>query len=129
MTETKGPPKNKSHAGFLILLFLVGIALAGAIVFELGQRKTQDKALAATVGEDASRAPAVNVAHVHIAPAQSTVELPCQTVAMVETPIYARADGYIRQRPVDIGNRVKKDQLLFEIETPELDQQIEIGRA
>jgi RND family efflux transporter MFP subunit len=48
---------------------------------------------------------------------------------MVETPIYARADGYIRQRPVDIGNRVKKGQLLFEIETPELDQQIEQAKA
>ncbi len=127
--ETKAPPQKKSHAGFLILLFLVGAALAGAIVYELGQRKTQDKALAATVVEDATRAPVVNVAHTRLAPSQSTIELPCQTVARVETPIYARADGYILQRPVDIGNRVKKGQLLFEIESPELDQQIEQAKA
>jgi RND family efflux transporter MFP subunit len=127
--ETKAPLQKTSHAGFLILLFIAGVALAAAIVYELGQRKTQDKALAATVIEGANRAPVVNVAHTRLAPPQSTVELPCQTVAMQETPIYARADGYIRQRPVDIGNRVKKGDLLFEIETPELDQQIEQAKA
>ncbi|MBZ5602513.1 MAG: efflux RND transporter periplasmic adaptor subunit, partial [Acidobacteriia bacterium] len=127
--ESKAPPQKKSHAGFLILLFLVGVALAAAVVYELGQRKTQTNALAATVVSDATRAPVVNVGHVRAAPAQSTIELPCQTVAMVETPIYARADGYIRARPVDIGNRVKKGQLLFEIESPELDQQIEQAKA
>lgn len=127
--ETHAPPQKKSHAGFLLLMLLVGAGLAAAVMYELGQRKTQDKALAASIVEDAARAPVVNVGHVHAAPPQSTVELPCQTVAMVETPIYARADGYIRQRPVDIGDRVKKSQLLFEIETPELDQQIEQAKA
>ena len=127
--ETHAPPKKSSHAGFLMTLLFVGLALAAAIVYELGQRRTQDKALAATVVEDAAHAPVVNVGHVTAAPAESSVELPCQTVAMVETPIYARADGYIRQRPVDIGDRVKKGDLLFEIETPELDQQIDQARA
>ena len=127
--ETKAPPHKKSHAAFLVLLLLAGAGLAAAIVYELGQRKTQDKALAATVSEDGSRAPTVNVARTRLAPSQATIELPCQTVAMVETPIYARADGYILKRPVDIGNRVKKGQMLFEIESPELDQQIEQARA
>jgi len=126
--ETKAPPQKKSHAAFLILLLLVGVGLAGAIAYELGQRKTQDKALAATV-EDGAHAPTVNVGHTRLAPSQATIELPCQTVAMVETPIYARADGYIMKRPVDIGNRVKKGQMLFEIESPELDQQIEQAKA
>src|SRR4051794_16549115 len=114
--ETNAPPQKKSHAAFLILLLLVGLGLAGAIAYELGQRKTQDKALAATV-EGGAHAPTVNVAHTRLAPSQAIIELPCQTVAMVETPIYARADGYILHRPVDIGNRVKKGQMLFEIES------------
>jgi RND family efflux transporter MFP subunit len=122
-------PRKKSHAGFLILLFVIGAALAAGIVFELMQRKTQDKNLAATASEDATRAPSVNVGRVRIAPASSMIELPCQTLAMVETPIYARADGYIKQRPVDIGDRVKKGQLLFEIETPELESQVEQAKA
>jgi RND family efflux transporter MFP subunit len=120
---------KKSHLGFFIVLFLVGVGLAAGIVYELTQRGVRDKALAATSVEDAGRAPTVNVGRVRVAPTSSPVELPCQTVAMVETPIYARADGYLKQRPVDIGNRVKKGQLLIELETPELDQQIDQARA
>jgi RND family efflux transporter MFP subunit len=120
---------KKSHLGFFIVLFLVGVGLAAGIVYELTQRGVRDKAMAATSVEDAGRASTVNVGRVRVAPSSSPVELPCQTVAMVETPIYARADGYLKQRPVDIGNRVKKGQLLIELETPELDQQIDQARA
>ena len=127
--EHAAPPHKKSHAGFLVLLLVAGLALGAAVFYELGIRKTQDKALASTLTESATRAPVVNVGRVHLAPAQTTIEFPCQTVAMVETPVYARADGYIKARPVDIGNRVKKGDLLFEIETPELDQQIEQAQA
>jgi RND family efflux transporter MFP subunit len=123
------PPSKKSHAGFLVLLLVAGLALAAAVVYELGIRKTQDKALAFTLTESATRAPVVNVGRVRLAGAETAIEFPCQTVAMVETPVYARADGYITKRPVDIGNRVKKGDLLFEIETPELDQQIEQAQA
>ena len=50
-------------------------------------------------------------------------------MALVETPIYARIDGYIRQRSVEIGDRVTKGQLMMELDTPELDQQIVQARA
>ena len=92
-------------------------------------RRTGDRALASAIAQEASQPPLVNVGRVHLAPAQSTIELPCQTVPMLETPVYARADGYILRRPVDIGNRVKKGDLLFEIQTPELDQQVDQARA
>src|SRR5689334_15994022 len=93
------------------------------------QRQTHDRALAATSVEDSGRSPTVNVGRVRVAPPVSNVELPCQTVALIETPSYARADGYLKQRPVDIGNRVTKGQLLIEVETPELDQQIDQAKA
>lgn len=121
--------RKKSHAGFFVLLALLAIALSGAIVFELMLRRTQSKTLAATTLEDAGKPPVVNVGRVRLAPSTSTLELPCQTVARVETPIYARADGYLKRRPVDMGNRVKKGQLLMEIESPELDQQIAQAQA
>lgn len=123
------PPHKRSHAGFLILLFLAGVVLAASVLYELAQRKTRTGALVSTIAETAGQAPVVNVGRVHRAPAQSIIEFPCQTQAMVETPVYARADGYIKQRPRDIGDRVKKGDLLFEIETPELDQQIEQAKA
>lgn len=122
------PPK-KSHWGFLVLLLLVGAALAIGIYYELAQRKSTDRALAASTSDSEGRAPVVNVGRVHSAPARSGLELPGQTMAMAETPIYARADGYLKQRTVDIGDRVKRGQLLIELETPELDQQIDQAQA
>jgi RND family efflux transporter MFP subunit len=48
---------------------------------------------------------------------------------MTEAPILARADGYLKKRIVDIGDRVKAGQVLAEIDAPELDQQIRQGEA
>jgi RND family efflux transporter MFP subunit len=121
---------TKKHYGFLILLVLAGIALGTGIAYELSQRKAQEHALAASIGDPAgTSALSVNVAHVRFAPSEATVELPGQTVALVETPIYARTDGYISKRYVEIGDRVKKGQILLDLDTPDLDQQIEQARA
>jgi RND family efflux transporter MFP subunit len=57
------------------------------------------------------------------------VDLPADLVAMIESPIFARADGYLKARLVDYGWRVKSGQPMAEIETPELDQQISQARA
>ena len=48
---------------------------------------------------------------------------------MIESPIFSRADGYLKSRLVDIGFHVKTGQPMAEIETPELDQQIAQARA
>ena len=122
-------PHKKSHWGFFILLLVIGIALTAAIFYELSQRKSTNQALVSSVTANQDRAPVVNVGRVHTASSRTALELPGQTVAMAETPIYARADGYLKRRTVDIGDRVKKDQLLLELETPELDQQIDQARA
>lgn len=122
-------PHKKSHRGFFLLLLTAGAILAAGIVYELGQRKAKDQSLASTIAASEQRAAVVNVGRVHIAPAESGLELPCQTTALTDTPIYARADGYVKRRMVDIGDRVKKDQLLIELETPELDQQIDQAKA
>ncbi len=127
--EIRHTTARKSHFGFLALLFVLGIALALGVVYELKLRRTQSNTLAAAAKEDLVRTPVVNVGRVRTAPSKAAVELPSQTVALLETPIYARADGYIKQRPVDIGSRVKKGDLLVEIETPDLEQQIEQARA
>jgi RND family efflux transporter MFP subunit len=71
----------------------------------------------------------VLVTHLHSAPASATIEIAAQTVPLVETSIYARTDGYIIQRPVDLGNRVQKGALLVQLDTPDLDQQIEQAKA
>lgn len=55
--------------------------------------------------------------------------LPAEIRPWVEAPIYARASGYLKRRLVDIGSRVKEGQLLAEIDTPELNQELERARA
>jgi len=58
-----------------------------------------------------------------------TIQLPGTLAGNRETMIYARATGYVRSWTHDIGSRVKEGELLAEIETPELDRQIEQARA
>ena len=60
--------------------------------------------------------------------AASELLLPAEIKAWNETPIYARASGYVKRWLVDLGDRVEAGQLLCEIETPELDQELERAR-
>jgi len=57
------------------------------------------------------------------------IELPAEIKPFVEAPIYARASGYLKRWLVDIGSHVEAGQLLAEIDTPELDQDLARARA
>jgi len=61
-------------------------------------------------------------------PAEELV-LPGTVQAIVEAPIYARTNGYLKTRYTDIGAQVKRGQLLAEIDTPEVDQQLSQAQA
>jgi RND family efflux transporter MFP subunit len=64
-----------------------------------------------------------------IPPAARAMELPGNTQAFVDTPIYARTSGYLKSWYFDIGAHVTKGQLMATIETPELDEQLQVARA
>ena len=73
--------------------------------------------------------PTVSVVHPkRTAPADEVV-LPADVQAYIDSPIYARTNGYLKRWYVDIGARVKNGQLLADIETPEVDQQLRQSRA
>jgi RND family efflux transporter MFP subunit len=55
--------------------------------------------------------------------------LPGTTQAFTDAPIFARTNGYVKSWHADLGTRVKKGQVLAEIETPEVDQQLHQARA
>jgi RND family efflux transporter MFP subunit len=57
------------------------------------------------------------------------VPLPAEVQAFVEAPIYARANGYLKRWVVDIGQHVEAGELLAEIDTPEVDQQLAQAKA
>jgi RND family efflux transporter MFP subunit len=73
--------------------------------------------------------PAVIVAKPKKAAPGQEVILPANIQAFRDAPIYARTNGYLKKWYVDIGGRVKAGQLLAEIDTPEVDQQLHQARA
>lgn len=73
--------------------------------------------------------PRVEVLTVQREAGTSDLELPGSIQAITEAPVLARADGYVRTRMVDIGDRVRAGQPLAEIEAPELDQQVRQAEA
>jgi RND family efflux transporter MFP subunit len=106
----------------IVLLVFAGIAFWG-IQSRLGVRAALNSA-----AKDSTRVP---VAVIHPAPADSAgdIVLPGNVQAYLETPIYARTNGYLRRWYVDIGGRVKAGELLAEIDTPEIDQELRQAQA
>ena len=73
----------------------------------------------------------VNVAVMHpkVSDAAQELILPGNMQAYLDTPIYARTNGYLKRWYFDIGARVRKGQLLADIDTPEVDDQLQQARA
>jgi RND family efflux transporter MFP subunit len=73
--------------------------------------------------------PNVSVIHPRRGAPETEITLPGNIQAFNDSPIYARTNGYVKNWYVDIGARVKAGQLLADIETPEVDQQLDQARA
>lgn len=77
----------------------------------------------------AATTPAVLIETAEAGPANTKIVLPTSTEAERDTPIYARTNGYLKAFYVDIGAHVKEGQVLAEIETPEIDEQLRQAQA
>jgi RND family efflux transporter MFP subunit len=84
----------------------------------------RDTVIRTQAREQEEALPRVDVIEVGRSTSKSDLELPGNIQAVTEAPILARADGYVKTRMVDIGDRVRAGQPLAEIEAPELDQQL-----
>jgi multidrug efflux pump subunit AcrA (membrane-fusion protein) len=113
------------------LLFLVVILGAGAAVYLLGYLPRERTTLQLDAAAAARRItpPLVNAATVKRAAPSTELQLPGNVTPITEAYIYARAAGYLKQRYVDIGDRVRAGQKLADIEAPDLDQQVSQSRA
>ena len=127
-SETR-PLPSTGRRGLLAFFALLGLLVAAAVVGGLLPRLTRQKALMASSDSQAQQVPVVEVAVVRAAATNGTLDLPGDMQALVDAPVFARVDGYLRTRLVDYGDHVKAGQLLAEIDTPELDQQIRQARA
>jgi len=118
------PGLARRRARAILWWIVLPAALAGLFALGYWPRQARAKRLAAAAGQAGQALPVAVVAEVKTAPSLFELSLPGAVQALVETPVYARADGYVRRRLADMGDRVQAGQLLAEIESPELDQQI-----
>jgi RND family efflux transporter MFP subunit len=111
---------------------IIGLAVAGVLLILLAigvvPRVRGSRALVLAAESVKTAVPAVSVGQPAPAP-ESGLTLAATTQAIQDAIIYARTSGYLRRRHVDIGDRVQAGQLLAEIESPEIDQQLRQGRA
>ena len=111
----------------LWVLVVAALALGLAIYAGLHGRRGADAALKRAT--EAAATPTVAVVHPSASSPTDELVLPGTARAFTDAPIYARASGYLKKWHVDIGSKVTRGQLLAEIETPELDQQLRQARA
>jgi RND family efflux transporter MFP subunit len=122
----KASPGNRLRTRAPIIIGSVVLLSAGfAFLIYSGIRSRVDaeKKLEATV--KLTSAEVVYVTHPTKGSNDQAIELPGNTQAFTDAPIYARTSGYLKKWYFDIGAHVKQGQLLAEIETPELDEQLE----
>ena len=120
-------PSGKLSPGFWIALLLGALLLAGIIVYGIHARSAADQNL--VVENKAEAVPDVKVVHPVSGAASGSLALPGNTEPYVDTPIYSRTNGYLQKWFFDIGAHIRKGQLLATIETPELDQQLQVAEA
>jgi RND family efflux transporter MFP subunit len=115
-------PKPRSRFLFYVVpvIFLAAFA---ALVFLRVQARLRVQAELIPVATESNQTP-VSVSHPARSASDQDLTLPGNVQAYVETPIYARTNGYLTHWYVDIGGRVKAGQLLAAIDTPEVDQEL-----
>jgi RND family efflux transporter MFP subunit len=121
-----GESRPRRHPLFVVFF---GVVIALVIVggLRLLQRRSQFQALAENT--QVLAVPTVAIIHPTAQPGDEDLVLPGTLQAYVESPIYARTNGYLKKWYHDIGTRVGKGEILAEIDTPEVDQQLQQARA
>jgi len=129
-TASSGSPaptaRPRSARGYLIaivVLIVVALIVVGGIV----PRLNATKALKIETNELAT--PTVATILPKRGAPQQEIVLPGNMQAFIDSAIYARTNGYVKSWTVDIGAHVKAGQLLADIETPEVDQQLDQAKA
>jgi RND family efflux transporter MFP subunit len=123
------PPRPKTKATIVILVSLIaaGALFAGTAAFGIYTRNQWTGA----VQERTNKAARLLVGVMH--PEKSTgmirLELPGQTLPYTDAAIFAQTTGYLKKWYFDIGARVKAGDVLAEIDTPEVDQQLAQAQA
>lgn len=123
------PPATLTPARAALVFAVVALVLGGAFVAAWLPRHRARAELVQRAGEVESAVPRVKVVTPKVMSSDHALVLPGSVTPLASIVVSSRADGYVKKWYVDIGDRVKQDQLLAELETPELDQQLVQARA
>lgn len=124
-SQSKTASPQRSARLKILAVVLVLLVVGGA--FSIARRLSERKALAAET--EVLAVPTVAVVKPSTEPASDELVLPAQLQAFVESPIYSRTNGYLLHWYKDIGSHVKKGELLADIDTPEVDQELSQAKA
>ena len=119
------PPAPTGRAKVIVGAALI-ILLAGGLITFL-TRKSETDALAKET--DAAAIPTVAVVQPTTESSDNELVLPGNLQAYIESPIFARTNGYLLRWYKDIGSKVEKGELLASIDTPEVDQELSQAKA
>lgn len=120
-------PPVFSRSKLWTVLLILGVVAAAVVTQGLLARNTDHQQLQVLADKQSVRT--VNVISPAVSPASPSMELPGRIEAFSRAPIYARISGYLKTWKADIGTPVKAGQLLAEIDTPDVDQQILQAKA
>jgi len=121
------PTPRSLTRGTWVGLIVVALIIVAVVIFGIISRSASEHSLATETKETAI--PDVQIIHPNGDAVSDELALPGNTQAFVDTPIYARTSGYLKSWYFDIGAHVRKGQLMAQIETPELDQQLQVAQA
>jgi len=120
-------PPAKGGRRFALWLILFVIVIAAVVAAGIIPRLNSRAALRTETAQLAT--PSVVVVRPRLSQSAQEIILPATILPWTDAPIYARTNGYLRRWYADIGARVRAGQLLAEIDTPEMDQQLSQARA
>jgi len=129
MSLFKQPIDKRSTNGTINPLLPVVIGVMAIAAVGLAPRLANHNELARVHEHLKNSLPEVSAAVVKQASSDTSLQLPGDLQPIQNIPIYARANGYLLKRFVDIGDEVKGGELLAVLDTPELDQQVQQAAA
>jgi RND family efflux transporter MFP subunit len=116
------PPRRLRLAGIIAGIVVLAIVVAGVATRANESRKLRE-------WTDDQAVPTVSVVAPETGQGGGDLDLPGRLQAYARAPIFARTSGYLKYWKADIGQKVKAGELLAEIETPDLDQQLLQAKA
>lgn len=113
----------------LLLILITALAAGGLFYAGWAPRRDRLQAVTAESAAEQKETLGVTVGAVRVTDQPAALVLPATLGGIRETPVYARAEGYIKKLYVDIGDYVRAGQVLVDIDSPEQDQQLRNSRA